>query len=298
MKKLLLTGGTGFLGQNLQPLLSQTYEVQTLGRSAGNMIRADLTEGAPELGPRFDVVLHAAGKAHLIPHTAAEAEAFFAVNEEGTKNLCRALARSGVPEVLIFVSSVAVYGCTEGESIDERHPLCGTDPYALSKIRAEAFLTEWCAARGVRLGILRPALMAGVGAKGTLGAMVDGIRRRFYFDIGRGEARKSVLMAEDIAHLLPALVQKGGTYNLCDLRNPTLRELSTRLSAVMGRPAPRCIPYSLAKVLAAVGNHLGPRTPFNTVRLQKMTTSLTFSSAKACRELDWEPLDVLENYKI
>ena len=298
MKNLLLTGGTGFLGQNLQPLLSQTYEVQTLGRSAGNTIRADLVEETPELGSRFDIVLHAAGKAHLIPHTVVEAEAFFAVNEEGTKNLCRALESSGLPEVLIFVSSVAVYGCTEGENIDERHPLCGTDPYALSKIRAEAFLTEWCAARGVRLGILRPALMAGAGAKGTLGAMVDGIRRSFYFDVGRGEARKSVLMAEDIARLLPALAQKGGTYNLCDLRNPSLRELSTHIAAAMGRPVPCCIPYSLAKVLAAFGNHLGPRTPFSTVRLQKMTSSLTFSSEKARRELEWEPLDVLGNYRI
>lgn len=298
MKKLLLTGGTGFLGQNLQPLLSQVYEVQTLGRSEGNTFRADLTEGPPELGARFDIVLHAAGMAHIIPRTLAEEEAFFAVNDEGTKNLCLSLERFGVPESLIFISSTAVYGCDQGENIDESYPLNGKEPYALSKISAEEYLTKWCAQRGVNLGIIRPSLIAGIGAKGTLGAMVDGIRRGFYFNIGNGEARKSVLLASDIAKLVPSLSEKGGVYNLCDSRNPSLRELSTRIADGMEKPAPRSIPLPCARLLAHIGNHLGPKTPFNSVRLEKMTKSLTFSNEKARRELGWEPLDVLENYKI
>lgn len=47
-----------------------------------------------------------------------------------------------------------------------------------------------------------------------------------------------------------------------------------------------------------VGNLLGSRAPINSYKLEKMTKNLTFSNEKARKELGWEPLDVLENYKI
>ena len=57
---------------------------------------------------RYDVVFHAAGKAHSIPKTEAEKQAFFDVNLQGTKNLYAALEKAGIPTAFIFVSSVAV----------------------------------------------------------------------------------------------------------------------------------------------------------------------------------------------
>lgn len=298
MKKLLFTGASGFLGQNIRPVLERTYEVKTVGLTDDDDFKVNLVVGIPSLGSHFDVVLHAAGKAHVVPKTEAEKQAFYDVNYQGTVNLCKALERVGVPEALVFISTVAVYGCEYGEGITEEHPLEGKDPYAGSKIMAEEYLTRWCGENGVRLGILRPSLLAGRNAPGNLGAMVDGVRKGFYLNIAGGKVKKSILMAEDIARVLPMLAEKGGVYNVCDSYQPSFGELSESVARQLGKRKPLSIPYWMAWCMAKVGDLLGSKVPINSYKLEKMTKSLTFSNEKARRELGWEPLDVLTNYKI
>ena len=298
MDKLLFTGGTGFLGKNVLPLLIQQYEVTTCGITPDDILKANLAKEVPALPERYDVVLHACGKAHMVPKTDAEKQVFYDVNYQGTVNLCSALEKSGLPKALIFISTVAVYGCEFGELITEDHPLEGTIPYAESKIMAEKYLTEWCAKNDVVLGILRPSLLAGHGAPGNLGAMVDGIRKGFYFNIAGGRVKKSVLMAEDIARLLPILEEKGGVYNVCDTYQPSFGEIASSVAKQLGKHKPLSIPYWMAWCMAKVGDILGSKAPINSYKLEKMTKSLTFSNEKARRELGWEPLDVLKNYKV
>ena len=298
MKKLLFTGASGFLGQNIRPVLERTYEVQTIGLTDEDDFKVNLAVEVPGIGTHYDIVLHAAGKAHIVPKTEAEKQAFYDVNYQGTVNLCKALELVGVPEALVFISSVAVYGCEFGEGITEEHSLDGKDPYAKSKIMAEKYLTRWCEENGVRLGILRPSLLAGPDAPGNLGAMVDGIREGFYLNIAGGKVKKSILMAEDIARLLPLLAEKGGVYNVCDSYQPTFGELSVSVAQQLGKRKPVSIPYWMAWCMAKVGDLFGSYAPINSYKLEKMTKSLTFSNEKARCELGWEPLDVLTNYKI
>lgn len=298
MMKLLFTGGTGFLGQNVRPLLDSLYDVTTCGITPEDMVKANLAEEIPELSQQYDIVLHACGKAHVVPKTEAEIQSFYDVNYQGTVNLCKGLEKAGIPRTIVFVSTVAVYGCDSGELISEDHPLEGTTPYAKSKIMAEEFLRTWSDKNGVILGILRPSLLAGKGAPGNLGAMVQGIREGFYFNIAGGKTKKSIMMAEDIAHILPLITEKGGTYNVCDNYQPSFGELSASVASQLGKRKPMSIPYWLAWLLSKVGDLLGPRFPINSAKLGKMTASLTFSNEKARRELGWEPLDVLTNYKI
>ena len=298
MDKLLFTGGTGFLGKNVMQLLQEQYEVTTCGITSEDMIHANLAKGVPEILEYYDIVLHACGKAHVVPRTPEEEKAFYDVNYEGTRNLCAALEKVGVPKALVFISTVAVYGCESGELISEDHPLNGDTPYAKSKIMAEEFLTKWCSDHGVVLGILRPSLLAGKNAPGNLGAMVNGIKKGFYLNIAGGKVRKSVLMAEDIARLLPLVAEKGGVFNVCDTRQPSFGEISASVAKQLGKNKPISIPYWMAWCMAKVGDLLGSKAPINSYKLSKMTESLTFSNEKARRELVWEPMDVLENYKI
>ena len=298
MENLLFTGGTGFLGKNVMPLLKEQYEVTTCGITSDDMIKANLAKEVPVLDKHYDVVLHACGKAHVVPKTEAEKQAFFDVNYQGTVNLCSALEKVGVPKALVFISTVAVYGCEFGELITEEHPLNGDSPYAKSKIMAEEYLTEWCKQHDVVLGILRPSLLAGKNAPGNLGAMVNGVRKGFYMNIAGGKVVKSILMAEDIARIMPALIEKGGVYNVCDTRQPSFGELSVSVAKQLGKSKPISIPYWMAWCMAKVGDLLGSKAPINSYKLEKMTKSLTFSNEKARKELGWEPLDVLENYKI
>lgn len=298
MNKLLFTGGTGFLGKNVMPLLQKDYEVTTCGITPEDMIQANLAKMVPEMPQQYDIVLHAAGKAHVVPKTEEEKQLFYDINYQGTVNLCKALEQVGVPKALVFISTVAVYGCEYGEMITEEYPLNGDTPYAKSKIMAEEYLTKWCTEHGVVLGILRPSLLAGKNAPGNLGAMVNGVRKGFYMNIEGGKVTKSVLMAEDIARILPLVAEKGGVYNVCDTRQPSFGELSVSVARQLGKRKPISIPYWLAWCMAMVGNLFGSKSPINSYKLEKMTQSLTFSNEKARRELGWEPLDVLESYKV
>lgn len=298
MKKLLFTGASGFLGYNIRPILEKTYDVHTIGLTDDDDIKINMAKEVPPINTHYDVVLHAAGKAHVVPKTEAEKQVFYDVNYQGTVNLCKALENAGIPKSLVFISTVAVYGCEFGELIDEYHPLNGNTPYADSKIKAEEYLTKWCLDSNVKLSILRPSLLAGKNAPGNLGAMVNGIKKGFYMNIAGGKVVKSILMAEDIARLIPILEEKGGIYNVCDTRQPSFGEISASVAKQLGKHKPFCIPYWMAWCIAKVGDLLGDKAPINTYKLNKMTKSLTFSNEKARHELNWEPLDVLTNYKI
>lgn len=89
--KLLFTGASGFLGNNVRPFLERVYDVTTVGLTQQDNYTVNIAKEVPELHERYDIVLHAAGKAHSIPKTDAERQAFFDVNLQGTKNLCAAL---------------------------------------------------------------------------------------------------------------------------------------------------------------------------------------------------------------
>lgn len=298
MKKLLFTGGTGFLGNNTKPILDQNYAVTTIGITDKDDLKANLAKEIPELPCRYDIVLHAAGKAHIYPKTPEEIQSFYDINYTGTIDLCKALEKVGVPESFIFISTAGVYGIDNGNYITEDMPLLGEEPYQKSKIMAEEFLTKWCQEHGVILSILRPSLMVGHNAPGNLGAMVNGIKTGRYLSINHGKARKSLLMAEDIAHLVLLVVEKGGVYNVCDDEHPSFGQLEEQIAMQLGKRKPISIPYWLAKCIAVFGDIAGNWFPLNSKRLEKITQSDTLSNEKAKRELGWKPMSVLENYKI
>ncbi len=295
MKKILFTGADGFVGRNVMPILkNKGFEVKTLGLQACDY-NVNITGEMEPIREACDLVFHAAGKAHIVPRTKEEELDFYNINLEGTKNICKAFEQGSIPITFIFVSTVAVYGCDTGEEITEDYPLKGDTPYAKSKILAEEFLQEWCSKHNVNLSIIRPSLIAGAGAPGNLGAMVNGIKTGKYLNIAGGKARKSILMVEDIANLIPLLDGKTGVYNVCDDVHPSFRDLEMIICKQLGRSLPLSIPMWLAKLMANVGNLLGRNAPINTIKLSKITEPLTFSNEKAKRELGWSPLSVLDN---
>jgi nucleoside-diphosphate-sugar epimerase len=298
MNRLLFTGTNGFLGKNVQPLLKNLgYKITSLDITDADII-SNLGQEVPHLKELYDIVLHAVGKAHFIPKTEVEKQVFFDVNYHGTVNLCKGLEQSGLPKSFVFISTIAVYGCEIGENITEDYPLSGNTPDALSKIQAEQYLTEWCEKNNVILSILRPSLIAGPNPPGNLGAMVRGIKSGFYFNIARGKAKKSMLMVQDIANLLPLLIEKGGIYNICDDEQPSFGQIAEVISKQLGKKKPLSIPYFVAKLMAICGDLFGNKAPINSNKLIKITKPLTFSNEKAKDCLGWKPLNVLENFKI
>ncbi len=298
MKTLIFTGGTGFLGYNCRLILDRHYDVTTCGITEADDIKVNLAKEVPELPRRYDVVLHACGKAHVIPKTEEEKQQFYDINYQGTVNLCKGLEKVGATKSLIFISTASVYGVEQCELLPEDAPLMADSPYGKSKIMAEEFLQQWCKENHVILTILRPSLMAGKNAPGNLGAMVNGIKKGFYVNIAGGKARKSLMMAEDIANLVVLAEKKGGIYNVCDDVHPSYKELSDVIAKQLGKNSPMSIPYWIAWCLAKVGDCLGEKIPINSYRLEKLTKPATFNNQKAKKELGWKPMSVLENFQI
>jgi len=298
MKCLLFTGSNGFLGKNVIIQLSEMdYDIVTLDR-VNACVNCDLSKEIPSMNSAFDIVIHAAGKAHEVPKTNYEKEQFYKVNLQGTKNLCAAFEKTGIPKSFIFISTVAVYGLDFGENITEKYPLKGITPYALSKIQAEKFLIAWCKKYNVILSIIRPSLIAGPNPPGNLGAMIKGIKSGKYLSISGGKSQKSILMVKDIANLIPSLAVNGGIFNVCDSQHPTFRDIEKIIAHQLGKSPPLSIPFKLGKIMAFVGDFLGINSPINSEKFKKITKSLTFSNEKALKELGWVPLSVLDNFKI
>src|SRR5688572_12296355 len=83
----LVTGASGYLGKVILKTLSSSYTVASLSRSPGSTFPVDLASDVPQFRQSFKAVIHAAGKAHVIPRTEKEADEFFRINHTGTLNL-------------------------------------------------------------------------------------------------------------------------------------------------------------------------------------------------------------------
>lgn len=292
--RVWMTGASGFVGRHVAPVLrSHGIDLITVGRTDEADIRADLSTTVPALGSGTGWVLHAMGHAHRVPTTATERSAFVRVNVEGTRHLVRAIERVECAGI-VLLSTVAVYGRVEGQDLTEDASLDAIDPYGASKREAEYVLQEFASHRGCPLLILRLPLVAGTRAPGNLGAMVEALRRGYYVRIGAGEARKSMVLAEDLASHLPRWFGRTDIVNLTDGHHPSFAELERRVCEQLGRRPPLAIPMSAAKVLARIGDLVGDRFPFSTTRLSKLVTSLTFSDARARARLDWAPRRVID----
>ena len=295
MKTALLTGASGFLVKSIIKQLSSEFSVFSLSRTSGNFLFS-LEHQIPLFDTSFDLVIHAAGKAHSVPKTEEEKRQFYDVNVLGTQNLLKGLEASGIPKQFVFISSVSVYGQEEGFNIVEDSLLAAKDAYGLSKIEAEALLQKWCAQHNVVCTILRLPLLVGENPPGNLGAMHRGIAKGYYFNIGGGIAQKSMVLAEDVANFIPKIATRGGTYNLTDGFHPTFFELSSAIAKQLKKSRPMNMPLIAAKTIGLLGDFLGSKAPINSLKLKKITADLTFDDSKA-RVKGWRPRNVLDWYK-
>jgi nucleoside-diphosphate-sugar epimerase len=297
MEKVLVTGANGFLGKLIFKSLSDVNTLFSLSRTSGDY-KVSLENEIPVFNQNFSLVIHAAGKAHSVPKTDEEKIQFHEVNVIGTENLLKGLEKIGVPKRFVFISSVSVYGQEFGKDINEGHRLKAKDPYGLSKIRAEILITEWCKKQDVVCTILRLPLLVGENPPGNLGAMIKAIDKGYYFNIGGGKARKSMVLAEDVACFIPKVALVGGTYNLTDGHHPNFNELSNAISKQKNKKIPYNLPMFIAEVMGLVGDLLGNKAPINSLKIKKIASDLTFDDTKAREIAGWESQEVLDWFKV
>jgi nucleoside-diphosphate-sugar epimerase len=290
---ILLTGSNGFLGKTFHNFLIKDNYVFTLNRNNSDY-NYDLSLQVPNFKQYFDIVIHAAGKAHLVPRNSAEGNLFEKNNINGTINLLKGFDKDRLPKKFIFISSVSVYGRNSGLNITEECSLNATDYYGLSKVKCEHIIKDWCTKNNILLTILRLPLVVNHNPPGNLSNLINAINKGYYFNIGNGDARKSMVLADDIAKYLLVSSNYGGVYNLTDRKHPSFKEISYKIANELNKKIIINLPYSIAYIMALFLSLFGNFSPFNLNVFYKMTRDLTFSDDLAKETFKWDPISVLE----
>lgn len=285
--KPLITGYTGFLGSATKAELEKvSVEYLKIGRDEKADIKCDLSKAIPKIPSDLKIssVLHIAGKAHSIPKTEDQKKEFFDVNEKGTQNLFLGLeSLDQLPRQFVFISTVAVYNREEGEniSVNDINPSDfnngNATPYAHSKWNAEQLVLNWCKIRSINALILRIPLIFGENAPGNLGAMEKAIRKGYYFSVGSGQAKRSLVYLSDLVKLLTSLRgTESGIFNVVS-ESKSYQEIENHFAYKYNKRIKR-IPSSIIKIAAKIGD-VFPLIPINSYRLSKLEKSLTFQNS-------------------
>ena len=290
--KILLTGSNGFLGKIIHKYITIDNVVQTLNRS-NSTYNCNLSIDSPNLDNDIEVVIHSAGLAHV---QNCENEQYLLNNIVATENLLFSLEKCNTLNKIIFISSVSVYGLSSGENISEEHPLLAKDPYGASKIEAEKLIINWCNSNQINYIILRLPLVIGHNPPGNLKNMIKGIKLGYYFNIGLGNAKKSMVLGEDIAKIILEFGNQSSIYNLTDGDDPSFFQLSHAISKKYNYKNPKSLPFFIAKLISILGDYLGSNFILNSKKFSKINSTLTFSNAKATHNFGWAPTKVLDYF--
>jgi nucleoside-diphosphate-sugar epimerase len=292
---ILLTGSTGFLGTVIEHyFIDHSIDYKVLNSSKGDY-KFNLRNETPIFHNYFETVIHCAGLAHFVAKKEIQNELFIKTNAIGTINLLNGLDRDLNLKNFVFISSVSVYGIQCGELIDESYPLLALDPYGVSKINAEKIVQDWCKFKNINCTILRLPLIVSNNPKGNLGNMIKAIKKGYYFNIGLGNAKKSMVLADDVAEIIIKVSKIGGIYNLTDGQHPSFNQLSNFISKKLNKKSPHSLPVTLAKYLAKFGDLFGDLLPLNSKKFDKITSNLTFDDTMAKKTFGWNPKSVLES---
>ena len=294
--KILLTGSTGFLGKYIYKSLFKNNKIDTLSRNK-SIYNIDLSYKIPDFKTSYSMVIHAAGKAHDQSKEAVINKLFYKVNVLGLKKLLLGLEKIGVPSKFVFISSVSVYGLSNGTNISESFELLAKDDYGLSKIEGEKIVKTWCKKNNVKYLILRLPLLVGKNPPGNLGTMIKAIKNGFYFNISGVKAKKSMVMADDVSEIILKASEIGGTFNLTDGNHPNFKQLSYSIAKQLNKIHIFNMPIFIAQLLSKIGDFIGLNF-FNSSKLNKIISDLTFDDSKAREVLGWKPNPVIKNIKI
>jgi dihydroflavonol-4-reductase len=305
MRKVLVTGATGFVGANVTRLLVERGEdVRVLVRPSSD--RGNLT-GLPvdiAVGDLRDpeAVRRAVEGCRRVFHVAADyrfwardPRELYQSNVEGTTNVLEACLAAGVERV-VHTSTVGTIGLSAlPRPCDETTPLLEgqlTSHYKRSKLAAEQVALGY-AARGLPVVVVNPSAPVGpwdARPTPTGQIIVDFARGKLAAIVDTG---LNVVHVRDVAegHLLAAERGRVGERYILGHRNMTLAEIVSELADITGRPAPRLrLPYAAAWTAGALSTafatwvtHRPPAVALEAVKMARRR--MFFDASKAVREL-------------
>ncbi len=299
--KILVTGASGFVGRAMCAALGlQGHFVRAAVRTPPDRARSPEI-AVVDIGPDTDwtaavtgseTVVHLAAHVHVTGRQAGDvAGDFHRVNVEGSENLARQAARSGVRR-FVFLSSVKVNGEASAERpLVESDPVMPVDAYGASKAEAEGRLRIISAETGIEVVVVRPPLVYGPGVKANFLTLLRTVDAGMPLPFLSIDNRRSLVYVGNLIDALstclthPAAANR--TFFVSDDHDVSTPQLIREIATAFGKK-PSLFPFPPA-LLRGAGLLTG-----RAEQIARLTGSLRVDIASIKTALDWRPLFSLQ----
>lgn len=213
--KILITGGSGFLGRHLIKALQDAgyTDLRTLNRSACEDLREQGVEVVQGDISDYSCVEKAVQGCEVVFHVAAKAgvwgsyKSYHKANRVGTENIVRACWQHGVTKLIYTSSPSVVFNgnslCNVTEQIGYGSPskMCA---YAKTKALAEQYVLQASGQKGLKTVALRPHLIFGPGDNHLIPTLLQAAQKGLLAQVGDGQNWVDLSYVEDVAqaHIL------------------------------------------------------------------------------------------------
>ena len=302
MRKIFVTGATGFVGKMLcRSLVEKGYPV------AGTVRSREKLSGLPsqmeyhlidDIGPHtdwtgvlenVDTVLYLAARVHVMEETStAPLDEYRKVNTYGTERLAYMAAKAGVRRI-IYLSTIKVNG-ERGYFREDSMP-APQDHYAISKWEAEQMLGRIAGETGFEVVIIRPPLIYGPGVGGNFKRLLGRVNNGVPLPLSRVNNRRSLIYLGNLVDAIVTCIDHkdaaGKTFLVSDGEDISTPDLIRMIAKAMGK-RPRLIPFP-PSLLKAIGRFSG-----KSAEIERLSGSLCIDNSKIREVLGWKPPYTME----
>jgi nucleoside-diphosphate-sugar epimerase len=297
---ILITGIHGFVGSNLVVALKNHYVLYGLDivtpekeGVAKTFAWKDIetTSFPMQRLPRFDAIIHLAGKAHDTKNQSAS-QIYFDINMGLTQKIFDFFLESSAKKFIFFSSVKAAADSVVGDMLTEDVIPTPVGPYGESKIAAEEYILDKlrnehgelkvAMQRDKQVYILRPCMIHGPGNKGNLNLLYNVVKKGIPWPLGDFENKRSFTSIDNLCYVVEGLLTKdvaSGIYHMGDDEALSTNELIALMCEAMGKePHIWKMNRKMMEGCAGLGTLL--HLPLNTERLRKLTENYVVSNEK------------------
>jgi UDP-glucose 4-epimerase len=308
--KILVTGATGAIGPVVVNALCQAgYQIRTFSLDSPTadmfppcveVIEGDITEKAAVESAMQgeDAVVHMAALLHIVNPSFKLREKYESINVYGTSSVVKAAINAGVKRVVLF-STIAVYGHSDGQVLNEESQTNPDTFYAKTKLAAEEIVLSSRDFNGHNLGtVLRLGAIYGSRIKGNYERLIRALACNRFIPIGRGINRRTLIYDKDVGRAAILAVSHpaaaGRVFNVTDGSVYTLNEIIDSICFALGRKSPvLSLPVGPVRFAAGMIEHMarlaGIKSPIERDMIDKYIEDVAIDSQRIQRELGFMP---------
>ena len=301
---ILITGAYGFVGTNLINNLKikhNLYGLDIVCPTREGVLKTfywkDINPESFSLQnlPKFDAIIHLAGKAHDTKNQSA-AQSYFDINTGLTQKIFDFFLESSAKKFIFFSSVKAAADSVVGDMLTEDVIPAPVGAYGESKIKAEEYIKEHLeySTTEKQVYILRPCMIHGPGNKGNLNLLYNVVKKGIPWPLGDFDNRRSFTSIDNLCYVIEGLLNQDvptGIYHMGDDEALSTNELIGIMCEVMGKK-PHIWKMNKRVMEGCAGLGTLMHLPLNTERLRKLTENYVVSNAKIKAALGIDKLPV------